>query len=218
MAMDWCVRVVINASGMVLVRRKVSKVKVDTISKCHKLTRTVSFALDGRWPLLNSIWALIIKASATEEQERNPTPNSSMIMVKPSAWMTWSEVYSIWIRWKFDSSRMVRMTIDRETCNILSFPGKDLGHAFDIARPLQEKPFFAHVTLKACDAQVNFGGQPFRAKIVSLVEVDVSEWSTSWSRMEQCPLTVPLQSVSWRIKSKGPRQVPQRNNGHPMLP
>lgn len=70
---------------------------------------------------------------------------------------------------------MVRLKIERETRYLLSFLGKDLGHAFDIARPLQEKPFFAHVTLKACDAQVNFGAQPFRAKIVSLVEVDVYE-------------------------------------------
>ena len=45
--------------------------------------------------------------------------------------------------------------------------GKDLGHAFDIPRPLQQSSFFAHVCLKSCDVQVNFGAQPFRSTPVS---------------------------------------------------
>jgi hypothetical protein len=47
--------------------------------------------------------------------------------------------------------------------------GKDLGHAFDIPRPLQENTFFAHICLKSSDVQVNFGAQPFKATPVDLL-------------------------------------------------
>ncbi|CAF5083560.1 unnamed protein product, partial [Rotaria magnacalcarata] len=39
---------------------------------------------------------------------------------------------------------------------------KDLGHAFDIPRPLQEHTFFAHVCLKSTDVRVNLGAEPFK--------------------------------------------------------
>jgi len=48
------------------------------------------------------------------------------------------------------------------------FTGKDLGHAFDIPRQLQESVFFAHVCLKSCDVHVNFGAQPFKFTPVRL--------------------------------------------------
>ncbi|CAF0788217.1 unnamed protein product [Adineta steineri] len=50
--------------------------------------------------------------------------------------------------------------------------GKDLGNAFDIPRPLQENTFFAHVCLKSCDAQINFGAQPFKTTPTGAVSID----------------------------------------------
>ncbi|CAF3440901.1 unnamed protein product [Rotaria socialis] len=50
--------------------------------------------------------------------------------------------------------------------------GKDLGHAFDIPRPLQENAFFAHVCLKSCDIRANFGAEPFKTTPNGAVSID----------------------------------------------
>ncbi len=62
---------------------------------------------------------------------------------------------------------MVCFNIDYSRIHCINYIGKDLGHAFDIPRPLQENTFFAHVCLKSCDVQVNFGAQPFKVTPVS---------------------------------------------------
>ncbi|CAF4705202.1 unnamed protein product, partial [Rotaria magnacalcarata] len=57
---------------------------------------------------------------------------------------------------------MVRLNIIFSYRNNLRCLGKDLGHAFDIPRPLQEHTFFAHVCLKSTDVRVNLGAEPFK--------------------------------------------------------
>jgi hypothetical protein len=83
-------------------------------------------------------------------------------------------------------------------CDVLI--GKDLGHAFDIPRPIQENTFFAHVCLKSCDVQVNFGAQPFKFTPVCLPLLSKDLPQICVCRRELCLLIVHRKNVSYNLK------------------
>jgi len=111
---------------------------------------------------------------------------------------------------------MVSLNIHHNISIIFKYIGKDLGHAFDIPRPLQENTFFAHISLKSTDVRVNFGDQPFKTTPVCLSKSNEYNQGIYIFRMALFQSVVHRKNVSLNLKLKILVVMQQQNNVHQM--